>query len=491
MTSTTQHKTRIGATYSIPLDTLGETLAMEEKSRLTMVPKNSFGSQPNPVVAWFVEDGHLHVPRFYGIERYGKPMFDCRSDGVGILGCEFKGSLTDVQTRAVNAVVQKHFCLNGDHGAIICIPCGMGKTVLAVYLITQILKRKACVLVHKALIRDQWNQAFQKFCPGIRVGFVQGKMWQVDEYDVVIAMILTVAKRDFPIESLDCIGTVCCDECHHMAAPVMSKAMRKFRARNIFGLTATKDRPDGLTPLLHMTLGFEAFRAERLGGESVRVSMAVLPNLIPDIKSRDGKPLTSIMTTKLALNPERNRFIAKRVSAMRKTGRIIMVLSDRIEQLKALKRMIFEEGIPEEEIGIFYGKTPDEERCVELAKEVALCSYGMANEGLDKKEADTCVMASPKGGSFSASDEFNDPVILRNLLLCWTLSMEIAVFKPSAGVVRECTQRRNTRFRLWKFRMTLTIQCGSCDSFLFARHILHLYKPVLGHPEAEKTHLCV
>ena len=397
MTHTTQHQTRIGATYAIPLDTLGDTLATEEKNRLSMVPRNSFGPQPSPVFAWSVEDGHLHVPRFYGIERYGEASIDTRRDGDEMVQYEFNGNLTDVQSRAVKAVVDKHFCSGGDYGAMICIPCGMGKTVLAVYLITQILRRKACILVHKALIRDQWKHAFETFCPGIRVGFVQGKTWQVEGYDVVIAMILTVAKRDISIETLDCFGTVCCDECHHMAAPVMNKAMRKFRARNILGLTATKDRPDGLTPLLHMTLGLEAFRAERLGGESVRVSMALLPNHVQEIKSRDGKPLTSIMTTKLAINRERNLFIAERVSVMRKAGRIIMVLSDRIEQLKALKTMIAEAGVPEEQIGIFYGKTPDEERCVELAKEVALCSYGMANEGLDKKEADTCVMASPKG----------------------------------------------------------------------------------------------
>jgi len=34
---------------------------------------------------------------------------------------------------------------------------------------------------------------------------------------------------------------------------------------------------------------------------------------------------------------------------------------------------------------------------VELAKPIVMCSYGMANEGLDKREADTCVMATPKG----------------------------------------------------------------------------------------------
>ncbi len=81
------------------------------------------------------------------------------------------------------------------------------------------------------------------FCPGLRVGIIQDKRWDIVEYDVVIAMVLTLAKRDMDDAVLDDVGTVVCDECHHYAAPVMNLAMRKFRARHIVGLTATKPAP--------------------------------------------------------------------------------------------------------------------------------------------------------------------------------------------------------------------------------------------------------
>lgn len=397
MTHTTRHKTVVGSTFAIPLDTLGETQALEEKNRLTMIPKNGFGPPPPPVFAWFEEDGYLHVPRFYGMERYGTAEKDDRAEGEVIALFPFHGELTDVQKRATDAVMEKHYRDGGDWGAMVCLPCGYGKTVFAVHLVTQILKKKACILVHKTTIRDQWKHSFDTFCPGIKVGFLQGKQWEVEGYDVVIAMVMTLAKRDFSCDLLDSVGTVVCDECHHLAAPVMSRAMRKFRAKCVLGLTATKDRPDGLTPLLHWTLGLEAFRAERLGGESVRISMAIFPNVVREIKNKEGKPLTSVMTTKLAVHKGRNRFIAKRVGVMRGAGRVIIILSDRIDQLKMLYEMIREEGVAKEELGMFYGSTPESERNEQLSRKVVLCSYGMANEGLDKREADTCVMASPKG----------------------------------------------------------------------------------------------
>jgi superfamily II DNA or RNA helicase len=281
-------------------------------------------------------------------------------------------------------------------GVMVSLPCGFGKTVWGVHTVVR-RNRKALVLVHKAVLRDQWKESFERFCPGVRVGFVQGPTWQVDGYDVVIAMVMTLAKRDLNPSVMDSFGTVVVDEAHHMAAPVMNRAMRLFRARWVVGLSATKDRPDGLTPLLHWSLGPEGFRTER-DGEGVRVSVALFAGGTPEILSRaNGKPIVSLMINKLAANPRRNAFLADRIATMRKAGRVLMVLSDRVAQLDVLRDLLLRRGIPEEEIGIFKGGMKDAARVVQLARPVVLCSYGMANEGVDKKEADTCVMATPQG----------------------------------------------------------------------------------------------
>ena len=104
------------------------------------------------------------------------------------------------------------------------------------------------------------------------------------------------------------------------------------------------------------------------------------------------------MINNLAAHEGRNRFLAKRIVAYRRAGRVIMVLSDRIAQLDILKRMVTQTSdIPPDDVGVFKGGQGDAERAIQLARPIVMCTYGMANEGVDKTEADTCVMATPKG----------------------------------------------------------------------------------------------
>ena len=370
----------------------------QHRERLTMQAKVSFGVPPPPFPAWVETETEFCVPRFYGFDAFGPPMHDERVEGTPI-GLTFEGTLTDIQQRATDAAFGKHLSEGGNGGVMISLPCGFGKTVWAVHAVCR-LGRKACVVVHKGVIRDQWVASFERFCPGVRVGCIQGnKKWKTDDCDVVVAMVLTLAKGEegSAPPCLQEFGTVVVDECHHMAAPVMHRAMRAFRAKHIIGLTATKDRPDKLTPLLHYSLGPEGFHAERNAGEKVKVSMALFPNGAKEVLSRDKKPLYSIMVNHLAVNPARNRFLAERISVMHKNGRVLLVLSHRRNQLVQLKKILLSLGVPEEQIGHFVGSTPDSDRAAELAKRIVLCTYDMADEGIDKREADVCVMATPKG----------------------------------------------------------------------------------------------
>ena len=77
-----------------------------------------------------------------------------------------------------------------------------------------------------------------------------------------------------------------------------------------------------------------------------------------------------------------------RIVQYRRAGRVIMVLSDRIVQLELLRALVVQRGVPEDEVGVPRGAsdrtTPAPEQ---LARPIVMCSYGMANEGVDKKEA--------------------------------------------------------------------------------------------------------
>ena len=82
-------------------------------------------------------------------------------------------------------------------------------------------------------------------------------------------------------------------------------------------------------------------------------------------------------------NSKRNAFIVKRVVDMYQSGRVIMLLSDRNAQLEVLHTMLCK-CIPEEDVGVFVGKTKEADRNTQLARKVVLSNYPMANEGLSK-----------------------------------------------------------------------------------------------------------
>lgn len=417
---------RVGATYSILKSSVDAEQLEDERERLTLQPRASFGKPPPAFPVWSEDDTMFHVPRFYGIDRFGDAEFDDRVKGVPVEHMHFTGTLTPVQIRAMDAI-QKHMGASGVKGSIVSLPCGMGKTVFAVAFAAR-MKRKTAIIVHKGQIGDQWVETFQRFSPGLKIGWIQGKDWQMEGMDVVVCMVMTLAKRELDPKLFDEFGVVIADEAHHYAAPVMQKAMKCFNAEIILGLTATKFRPDGLTPLLNWSLGPDGFHVERDASESVRVSIALYGGATREILTKAGQPLVAVMINQLAVHVKRNQFIAKRIVAFRAQGRVILILSDRISQLTILQNMVHSMGIPAAEIGVFRGGQKDEERREQLSRPVVLCTYGMANEGLDKKEADTCIMATPKGRVTQCIGRIQRPCADKQSPLVLDIADDVGIF---------------------------------------------------------------
>ena len=383
----------LSSTYSLPVSSLSEAEREMAKKNATLQAKAVFGKPPPPFTAWKEEEGRIHFPRFFGMKHFGSAEKDIRVGGNPASRlCTFHGDLSSLQEEASASVFSNSFSASEDGGCIVSLPCGKGKTVLAVSIACK-LGRKCFVLVHKKVIRDQWKESFERFCPGVKVGF-WGEKTDIGECDVVVGMVMTIARLTPEAAlPLDAFGLVIADEAHHFAAPVMNRAMLHLKAKWMLGLTATKERPDGLTPLLNWCFGWGSFTAERDDTEKVKVSVALYKGCSEGGKSSS---LASLVTS-ISTDSMRNSFIAERVASYRATGRVVLVLSDRLAQLDCLKKMVIERGVPEEDVGVFKGGQKDSERCFQLSKPVVMCSYGMANEGVDKKEADTCVLATPKG----------------------------------------------------------------------------------------------
>ena len=381
----------MGGTYSIPMESLSTSDLEEEKKRLTLQPKTNFGPPSPPFEVFSVEEGRFHVPRFYGLERFGQAETDVRSEGEEAFAtCPFEGTLTDVQSQAFSAIQAQK-----EHGSLIVLPCGLGKTVIAVYTAAS-LKKKTAVLVHTSVLKTQWARCFEEFCPGVKVGFVQGPSCDVEGKDVVIVMLQTAVKREFDYAFTSQFGFLVCDEAHHLAAPVMHSAVKCFPCKHVLALTATKERADGLTFLLHWSLGAEVFRAQRKT-EAARILVVKYQGAAVQRTRKDGVPLVASMLNQLGDHAGRNLFIAKLVKQLLDLGRTPVVFSHRINQLKMVKTMLVETmHVPEDQIGKLEAQQDDAARTEQLSRRVLLCSYNIADEGLDKKTLDTCIMGTPK-----------------------------------------------------------------------------------------------
>jgi superfamily II DNA or RNA helicase len=99
-------------------------------------------------------------------------------------------------------------------------------------------------------LAQQWRERINQFCPGSTIGLVQGDTINI-ECDFVIAMLQSLSMREYSFKHFESIGVVFADEAHHVCAKVFSQALFKFCPRHCFALSATPDRKDGLTKVLH------------------------------------------------------------------------------------------------------------------------------------------------------------------------------------------------------------------------------------------------
>lgn len=387
----------------MPLSELTEEEVATHVGQLRMVPKGSFAAQPPPPFdAFFVRNGHLYVPRFYGLRAWGAARRDLTAPGEPITCTHFEGELNETQRHAAEAVLST---LRADapspRGGLLCLACGMGKTVTSIWIALALGVRTIC-LCHKAFLLEQWRERILAFAPGCRVGIVKQDRVEVEGVDFVLASIQSVSVREYG-NIFAPFGLLIVDECHHVAAPCFSRAIQKIPAAHVLGLSATPERKDGLTPLLHHSLGETMFRAERDRDQShVRVAQLVydVPERRRVFEGRDGRPLFAKMLNHIARDDRRTSFAAEELLPLLRKGRHCICLSDRIAQLRDFESVLHQNGV--RDAVMYVGTSTAEERERAADARLILSTYCMAREGLDIPRLDTLLMLSPVGDAEQA-----------------------------------------------------------------------------------------
>jgi superfamily II DNA or RNA helicase len=332
------------------------------------------------------------IPRFYGIKTFGDPE-------IGFLpqisiSVKFNGQLKQ-QTFQDVACEKCINTLNTIGGGILSLGTGFGKTTCALYILSH-FSVKTLIIVHKEFLMNQWVERIKQFLPTASIGVIQQNKVDVKGKDIVIAMLQSLAMKDYPLSTFDGFGLTIIDETHHVCSKVFSRALFKFCTPKILGLSATPDRKDGLTKVLNWFIGDIIFQAGRKNEDNVvvetirfnlgeysrdpplnvagKVNLPEIINIVSEIKIRNSK-IIEIIESCLA------------------EKRKIIVLSDRRKHCEylcdELKKKHYNAGLYMG--GMQQTLLKQNENC-----DVILATYSLAHEGLDIPSLNTLIFATPK-----------------------------------------------------------------------------------------------
>lgn len=382
-----------------------------------------------------------YLPRAWGLAEFGEAEASTLVDGNAIReDLVFVGKPYDYQKEIVDNFVNVG-------AGLICVPCGRGKTFMAINIAAR-LGRKFMVVVDKEFLLQQWSGELKSLMPGIRIGIIQENKKQIglieevvvtktipelkvelkelglkvggtkdellarlnaarppvekgppQEYDCCIAMIQTLVQRDFDETDFRSFGLTIFDECHHLGAAHFSRALFKVQTKYMLGLSATPVRDDGLTKV------FEWFIGKPIYWEKIREADPDVIVRKVDFESDDpaysNEPtdfrgelvLATLLTQILEYEPRNERIDEVMRGLVAEPDRRILVLSDRITHLERIER-----GLPKGTTASYYigGMKENIREGGAKTAQVLLGTYAMASEAMNIKTLNTMVMVSPR-----------------------------------------------------------------------------------------------
>ncbi len=300
---------------------------------------------------------------------------------------DFRFELRSYQERAVMALV------NRAQGCAI-VPCGGGKTVIGAAAIAR-TGQPALILVHTHDLVEQWSTTVTDAL-GLDAGIVAGGRFELRQITVATVQSLITLDDSARADLGARFGTVILDEAHHAPANVFREVLSWLPGKYRFGLTATPERSDGLTPMLHLCIGPELFRIDHQ--QLVGAGHLVVPRVVPVSTgaTTDAETHAAIVGD-LASDPDRNRLIVELVAREARAGCSVLVLSGRVDHCQRLAKLITAAGT---EAVALTSKVAKHKRTgiLDRFRDGSLkvvCATSLADEGLDISRLERLVLATP------------------------------------------------------------------------------------------------
>ena len=353
----------------------------------------------------------LYIPTFYGITEHAKgevERMDNRiPEGTDIF-IRFTGKLRPNQIEPTNICI-KAFEDRTKRGGILQLPPGYGKTICAVYLICK-LGKKALIIVNKEFLMSQWIDRIRQVCPTARVGIIQQKKFDIEDKDIVVGMLQTLSFRKFDTRAFESFGLTVWDEVHNVSTETFSKSMFKLGTKYRLGLSATPERPDGLSKVFKWHLGeiVYSIEQERKGLQPIAKIYRLKPLseeencdtvYLKEQVNKAGEPNIPIMLTEIGKDPTRNQLILDLIAEFVNEGRHLLVLSERVAHLKYLHQTYSKTELAKDHTGALYiGATSQKDRDLSNEASVIFGSVKLVSEAYDNPKLDTLIFACFNGG---------------------------------------------------------------------------------------------
>lgn len=351
-------------------------------------------------------DGNTLVLPF-GICRELMPLLrgtgvfcDFRQDNIiAYTGGEYK--LYDYQKEAIIRMIEAKY-------GILKATTGSGKTVIGVSLI-KALRRRAIWICHTAdLLKQSMERASVCIDPQWIGTITEGRI--NTGVGVTFATVQTLSRLDLT-KYRDYWDVVIVDEAHRISASATSftqyeKVLNHLAARHRYGLTATPERSDGLIKATFALIGKVVYEVpeEAISDKVMNVKIRKVDTdakITDECLNTDGTINYTKLIEHLATDPERNKLIARKI--MENKGHSCLILSDRLEQLKAIRNLLPYE-MQEDSVyidGKMQSKKAKTEREQALENmrsgknKYLFASVSLCKEGLDIPCLDRLFLASP------------------------------------------------------------------------------------------------
>jgi superfamily II DNA or RNA helicase len=246
---------------------------------------------------------------------------------------------------------------------------------------------------------NQWIERIQQFLPNARIGKIQGQVIDIDNKDIVLAMLQSLSMKDYPATLFDSFGFTIIDEVHHISSEVFSCALFKLVTKYMLGLSATMNRKDGTTKVFKMFLGEVIYKLERSKDETVIVRGIIYQTKDEEFNELEldfrGQTATSKMLSKICNYNYRSEFILKVLKDMlvENPKQQIMMIASYKNILSYMFDAIRHHNICT--VGYYVGGMKETALKESESKQVVLATYSMAAEGLDIKSLTTLFMITP------------------------------------------------------------------------------------------------